>query len=275
MKELDFNGARVVLSESEAFQMKIEHEQDIMIPLTIKENVFCSLFIECNKAALVTMKMEMEENSHCTLLFWNHCSGTIQFHEEITLQRDAVLNLSFGELSDGCATRHTEVHLRGENAQVNLFSAILTQSAKEYTILCEHHVPFTYSTIKNYFVLLEKGVCKIDATGRINKGALGSKSHQVSKGLTFGSQKSAVILPQLLIDENDVEASHAATLGQIDENQMYYLQSRGMSERQATQLITYGYLLPIAEAIKDEALKQKCIHQIEMKVSELCLMSTK
>ena len=73
-------------------------------------------------------------------------------------------------------------------------------------------------------------------------------------------------LPVLLIDENEVKASHATTLGQPDENQLYYLQTRGLSRSQALGLLTLGYLLPISELFDNEEIKEKLKNEIEKKV---------
>ena len=78
-----------------------------------------------------------------------------------------------------------------------------------------------------------------------------------------------------MIDENDVEASHATTIGQMDENQMYYLQSRGLSEDEAIRLVTIGYLLPIARISDDPKLQEALAQEIETKVNEVCLTSSK
>ena len=79
----------------------------------------------------------------------------------------------------------------------------------------------------------------------------------------------------MLIDENDVEASHAATVGQMDEMQLYYMQSRGLSEMESMALLMSGYLMPIARAINDEKLKDHVIELINSKVSEICYLASK
>jgi Fe-S cluster assembly protein SufD len=60
-------------------------------------------------------------------------------------------------------------------------------------------------------------------------------------------------------------------LGQPDENQLYYMQSRGMNRTQAIQLLTIGYLLPIATIIDDETVREEIREEIEKKV-QLCKM---
>ena len=84
--------------------------------------------------------------------------------------------------------------------------------------------------------------------------------------MTLGKDHKAQVIPLLLIDENDVKASHAQTIGQPDEEQLYYLKSRGLSQRQAMGLLSIGYLLPILELVSDEATKEKMREEMESKV---------
>ena len=79
------------------------------------------------------------------------------------------------------------------------------------------------------------------------------------------------ILPILYIDNNDVRASHAASMGRPDENTLFYLQTRGLTPRQSLQLIAVGYLSAATENIGDEQLSQRLKQEIEEKVVQ-CLM---
>ena len=77
--------------------------------------------------------------------------------------------------------------------------------------------------------------------------------------------------PKLYIDNNDVQAGHAQSIGQVDEEQLYYLQARGLNRDEATKLIVYGYLYPVAEVIQDEALRDLFLNEIREKVNQTCL----
>jgi Fe-S cluster assembly protein SufD len=65
-----------------------------------------------------------------------------------------------------------------------------------------------------------------------------------------------------LIDEYDVEASHGAAIGQMDELQLYYLMSRGMSESEAKSLIINGYTLPFISLIANEKIEKILKRQV-------------
>ena len=84
--------------------------------------------------------------------------------------------------------------------------------------------------------------------------------------MTLSEEQSSEVIPLLLIDENEVKASHATTVGQPDENQLYYLQTRGLTRTQALGLLTIGYMMPITTVLDDEAQRAELKNEIEMKV---------
>ncbi len=275
MKVLLNNEKEFSFDQSNFCHVIIDQDSEVELNIEINNNKKCQIFVQILQASKLNTNIYCKGLSNVSILFWNDTTHDIDIIDEVNLDKDSYLSLSYGELSLSNVKRVSHVHLNGEGSSIDLHSAMLTKTKKEYRLSCVHHEKNTTAKMSNYLVMLEGGTCILDAIGKIDQGASGSKSHQISKGLTFGQVKDAVILPELLIDENDVEASHATTLGQIDENQMVYLQSRGLTKESATQLITYGYLIPIASAIEDETLKQTCIDQIEKKVNELCLMSIK
>lgn len=120
--------------------------------------------------------------------------------------------------------------------------------------------------MENYAVVEDGAHYHMEATGKIIRGAYESNSHQKTRVLTMSEQHDSEVVPVLLIDENDVKASHATTLGQPDENQLYYLQTRGLSRKQALGLLTVGYIMPITELFEQEAIRNALKDEIEMKV---------
>ena len=81
-------------------------------------------------------------------------------------------------------------------------------------------------------------------------------------------QVRARVFPKLVIDENDVEASHAASVGQPDPEAIYYMRSRGLSLKETLQQMTLGYLLPIVDVIEDEEVKEQLAQNIYSKVMQ-------
>ena len=68
--------------------------------------------------------------------------------------------------------------------------------------------------------------------------------------------------PVLLIEDNDVNAGHAASIGQVNPDQLYYLQSRGLTLMEAEILLTKGFLLPVIEKFPDQHLRERTINEL-------------
>ena len=75
---------------------------------------------------------------------------------------------------------------------------------------------------------------------------------------------------QLYIENNEVAASHGCSIGQVDQQQIFYLTSRGLSYLDAVKLITLGYLLPVTEIIDNQEVNQLLKAEIEKKVDLSC-----
>lgn len=129
-----------------------------------------------------------------------------------------------------------------------------------------HERPHTVGTMENYCIVKEDAACIIKAVGNIPKGSYGSESHQKSRVLTMSDRHSSEVVPILYIDENDVKASHAMTLGQPDADQLYYLQTRGLNLEQALGLMSIGYFLPVIEQIANKELREQIQCRVEEKV---------
>ncbi|MGN1344970.1 MAG: SufD family Fe-S cluster assembly protein, partial [Traorella sp.] len=234
---------KMVLKDGSLEKITIADSKEIMIQ--VKKNTSCSLYILLKQNVDVTCKINIEEDGHADVLFWNE-SDSCKFYFESHLQQDASLNLNLGELYDGETNNISKIYLDGEGAKLNLRSASCVASKKYFDIECIHAASHSESQMENYAIIYENADYKMIDTGTIKKGAYGSNSHQATRALVLSDSQKCSITPVLLIDENDVQASHATTMGQIDENQLYYLQTRGLTKTQALGLITVGYLMPIA-----------------------------
>jgi Fe-S cluster assembly protein SufD len=96
-----------------------------------------------------------------------------------------------------------------------------------------------------------------DGLVTIIKGAKGADGYFSSKILLFDDAKGRSV-PSLEIDENELKAGHASTVGKPDEAQLFYLRSRGLSEKEAENLLVSGFFDPLMKFLsKDSAKKTK------------------
>ena len=248
----------------------IDTDTDLNLELDI--NGSGNLFFRIRNAGKIKIHGKVPEEKDVAILFWNDTDKRIETDESYEVERDGSLSLAYGECNEGDTSRNVQVELSGSSAHADLSSASLVRNRKDYRMFAVNSAEKTSAEIKNYAVVLKDGKLMIDAVGKIINGAKRSKSHQVSRALSFEEGQNTTILPELLIDENDVEASHAMSIGRVDENQLYYMMSRGLNMKECTMLISLGYLLPITDIIANEEMREALRDELERKIRELCLM---
>ncbi|MBI2660364.1 SufD family Fe-S cluster assembly protein [Candidatus Woesearchaeota archaeon] len=92
---------------------------------------------------------------------------------------------------------------------------------------------------------------------KIEKQAQKTWSYLQNHILKLGEKTLANSIPSLKIDANDVKASHGATVGQINDEHMFYLMARGLSREEAEKLIVEGFFEPVIQKIPSEELREK------------------
>lgn len=115
-------------------------------------------------------------------------------------------------------------------------------------------------------VILNRSTLVFNGIGKIIKGAKGSDAQQESRVLMLSRRARGDANPLLLIDENDVTAGHAASVGRVDENQMYYLMSRGISEQVARKLVIRGFMGEVLAKMPTKEAQQQVVEEIERKL---------
>ena len=160
------------------------------------------------------------------------------------------------------------INLNGEGAVCRWHLASLSEKNehKEFAVNIYHNALNTYSKMDNYGVVRDNAKLVFAGVGKICNGMHGSKAHQNAKIMVFDKLSNGIAKPVLKIDENDVEASHAAVVGKINDEHIFYLTSRGLTEDEAKRLITFGYLKPIIKGFEDEEYKEEIINLIEGKM---------
>lgn len=164
-------------------------------------------------------------------------------HQRAIGQRDSTTLLSTVALGGDYARMRTEAHLTGQGGttrQIALYYADGDQM-HDFRTLQDHAAPKTNSD------LLFKGAVQDHArsvyTGliKIRHDARGSAAFQTNRNLTLSEGAWAESVPNLEIETNDVKCSHASTVGPIDEEQRFYLESRGIPPEIAERLVVLGF----------------------------------
>lgn len=230
------------------------------------KNTNGSYIVYIEGSGKLDVEFVFEENTKWHVLWINESDQNLIIREKIYLNKDAMLNMNYAELSSGNHKKQTLIEMIGNGSYVHVKGAAMVFDQLYWDLQAVHHARHTYAQLDNHAIVLKDTKFEIEVTGQIDKGYSQSETHQSTKVMNLGHESDAIVFPKLLIDENDVAASHAASVGRPNEEHIYYLTSRGIHKDDAMRLMLKGYLLPITEDIKDETIKERLITEIETKV---------
>ena len=230
--------------------------------LNIPSNVCVNLLIEGGYAGILSF--HVCENTHLDIAY-----ATFENIQDVNLQfflaKNAHVQFSMADFSHGRGTVSVLFNLDQikAHAQWKLSSLAREKDHKTFIISFAHNAPQTYSNMENYGVVTDQSYLRFSGTSHIYENTKQSEAHQTAKIMVFDEQCIAQAEPILNIDHNDVIASHAASVGKVNDLHLFYLCSRGLSLRDAKNLITVGYLKPIINSFLDENLQNRIIKIIE------------
>ncbi|PZT55010.1 Fe-S cluster assembly protein SufD [Paenibacillus silvae] len=186
------------------------------------------------------------------------------------LENDATIEWIVGEMNDGDTASNTMSVLKGNGSKSDSkVIAVGSGSQKNnYTTEARHFGKNTPSQMITRAVMREEASAIINGITKIEKGATKADGQQTEKVLMLSPKARGDANPILLIDEDDVTAGHAASVGQVNTEQVHYLMSRGINRTDAERLIIIGFLAPVVSDIPLEALRTQLQYLIERKLGQ-------
>lgn len=196
-------------------------------------------------------------------------TGSVKnFKITANLNENTAISGYFADFSVGDVKSIIDINLNGVGAEgtVKIASLSAGNDHKEFATSIYHNSPRTTGLSDCYGVSKDDGKLIFSGVSKIEKNSKLSKTVQNAKIMVFDALSQAVAKPILKIDENEIEASHAATVGKVSDEEMFYLTSRGLSKETAKELITLGYLKPIVNGFSDEEVKNIIFESIERRM---------
>lgn len=192
------------------------------------------------------------------------------FKRRADIGRDAHVEWAVGLMNDGNTVGDMDSELLGEGGYANSKMIAATTRKQEVGVnnRVTNHGKHTTGLINQRGVILENSELIFNGIGQIIHGAHGSKADQQNRVLIMSDQARGDANPILLIDENDVEAGHAASVGPVDPHQMYYLMSRGIPRKQAERMVIRGFLGAVLSAIPAADVRNKLVEILERKLTD-------
>lgn len=176
---------------------------------------------------------------------------------DITMQRDAELEMCTVTLGGGHVRNNVVVRMQGEGCRCQADGLYLIDREQECDnyIFVEHAKPHCTSRE------LYKGIMDDAARARFNghvlvqDGAAKTEAYQTNRNILLTDKAHVDTRPFLEIYNDDVKCSHGSTIGQLDEQAMFYLQTRGISERTAVTMLSYAFCDEVIRGIAIEGLR--------------------
>ncbi|MFR0609824.1 SufB/SufD family protein [Limosilactobacillus mucosae] len=182
----------------------------------------------------------------------------------------SVLNMYLALFDEHDLTTDFYANLDGQGgeAEIKMVTIASGQQIQDVQTQILNHGPHTIGNIVQNGVAKDKAVLNFHAVGKTERGAYGANSQQQSRILTLSDECKGEADPVLLIEENDVNAGHAASIGKVDADDLYYLESRGLSEHDAQVLLTRGFLLPVLNQFPDQKLRKNLTTELAHRLEE-------
>ena len=134
------------------------------------------------------------------------------------------------------------INLNGVGARIDYHFKTISTGPQKYDLMIYHNYANTISNIINNGVNINDGGLVFNITSVVLNGKKNCIINQINRIITLNDNKCE-INPNLLIEENEVEANHSALIGRFSDEEMFYLQSRGINERLALSLLIKGFLI--------------------------------
>ena len=175
---------------------------------------------------------------------------------------------ALGLMNDSDTISENITHLVGNGSSSDMKSVVVGRGSQKQNFTSEivHWGQDTDGFILKHGVMKEAASSIFNGIGRIAKGATRANAVQESRILMLSEKARGDANPILLIDEDDVTAGHAASVGRVDPLQLFYLMSRGISKEEAERLVIHGFLAPVVSKLPIEGVKKQLTEVIERKV---------
>ncbi|WP_251550012.1 Fe-S cluster assembly protein SufD [Neobacillus muris] len=182
--------------------------------------------------------------------------------------RDSRVEWALGLMNEGDTISDNTTNLLGDGAYGDTKTVTVGRGdqTQNFTTKVVHFGRHTQGNILNHGVVKESATLIFNGIGKIEHGASKSDAEQTSRVLMLSEKARGDANPALLIDEDDVMAGHAASVGRVDPVQLYYLMSRGIPKVEAERLVIHGFLAPVVNELPIEKVKEQLTEVIERKV---------
>ncbi|MCU6797252.1 MULTISPECIES: Fe-S cluster assembly protein SufD [Paenibacillus] len=191
-------------------------------------------------------------------------------YRRAVVEQDATMNWVIGEMNYGNVMSDTTSLLKGNGStsDAKIICVGTNEQKLNVTTRAVHFGKNSSSDMITRAVMRDAATAIINGITKIEKGATGANGQQTEKVLMLSPKARGDANPILLIDEDDVKAGHAASVGQVNPEQIHYLMSRGITREEAQRLVIYGFLAPVVSIIPMKNIQEQLQRFVERKLGQ-------
>ena len=213
---IEINNNTIVFIKNNEYQIEYINSNNINVNYIINSNITVKLSIYSdNDNLIINNNYTLKENSNL-LLF--------KFYNNKTIKENITINLE------------------GIYSQVSYFFSTICTNNESYNIKIIHNNKYTKSYISNKCIALNNSTITYTIDSIVPACNINSIMDQNTKIIELGTA-NATIKPNMYIEENDVEAKHGSVIGNFNEEEIFYLMSRGINKNDAIKLLSSGFIL--------------------------------
>lgn len=181
----------------------------------------------------------------------------IEYKFNSFLKDNSCLNINIFDYGSKKALNSFISKLKNKNSKININALVKTKHKTQVSNLINiiHENEHTFSSLNFKHILNDFSKVHFEALSKVSKNALFSQAYQNSNTILLSNDATIFANPHLEIDTNELKASHGATTGSLDEEELFYLQQRGLSYEKATYILLQAIESEIYDKISNKKLK--------------------
>jgi len=192
---------------------------------------------------------------------WDNQVDHFAYHR-VHLGKDCHAELVVAATGSRLAKVYMDVAMMGAGSTARISGLIIGDGKQHFDFqsLQDHFAPNCMSDLLVKGALRDEAVSVYSGLIKIRKDAQHSDAYQANRSLILSPKAKADSIPKLEIEANDVRCTHGATMGQVDADQLFYLQSRGFSLEEAQNTLVHGFFQPVIDRVALDQVRQQ-IHE--------------
>ena len=200
-------------------------------------------------------------------------SSSMTIPQNIVVERDAKLDMVLLVMPGVSCDVKLDVKLAGEGAEANIYGAYVCGGEEKVKIAVDMHHDLPHCNSRQLFKGIAGGTSRVDFYGKIivAQDAQRTEAYQENHNILLTDGAKVDTKPQLEIYADDVKCSHGATIGRLNEEEQFYMRSRGISLEDAKVLQMISFIAPVLENIEDENEREHVTAQFETAIRNLVL----